>query len=56
MDLEYAEVAGGNRLALVCPPLVSSSSYWTESAGDDTAPGLVTMLIGQGSWSGLEIL
>lgn len=52
----YAEVAGGNRLALVCPPLVSSSSYWTESAGDDTAPGLVTMLIGQGSWSGLEIL
>jgi len=40
----------------VCPPLVSSSSYWTEAAGDDTAPGLVTMLIGQGSWSGLEIL
>lgn len=23
---------------------------------DDAAPGLVTMLIGQGSWSGLEIL
>jgi predicted phosphodiesterase len=52
----YAEVAGGNRLAVVCPPLVSSSGYWTEARGDDTAPGLVTMLVGQGSWSGLEIL
>jgi len=52
----YAEVAGGNRLAVVCPPLVSSSGYWTEAQGDDTAPGIVTMLVGQGSWSGLEIL
>jgi predicted phosphodiesterase len=52
----YAEVAGGNRLAVVCPPLVSSSDYWTEAQGDDTDPGLVTMLVGQGSWSGLEIL
>lgn len=52
----YAEVAGGDRLAVVCPPLVSSSGYWTEARGDDTAPGLVTMLVGQGTWSGMEIL
>lgn len=52
----FAEVAGGNRLAVVCPPLVSGSGYWQEAVGDDTAPGLVTMLIGQGSWTGLEIL
>lgn len=52
----FAEVAGGDRLAVVCPPLVSSSSYWTEARGDDTSPGMVSMLIGQGTWSGLEIL
>ena len=52
----YAEVAGGNRFALVAPPLVSTGSYWTDATGDRTPPGIVTMRIGGGSWSGVEIL
>ena len=52
----YAETAGDNRLAMVCPPLVSSGSYWTEATGDNTEPGMVTMRVGAGTWSGLEIL
>lgn len=52
----FAEVAGGNRLAVVCPPLVDTDAYWTELAGDRTPPGLLTMVVADGGWSHLEIL
>lgn len=52
----YAETAGDNRLAVVCPPLVSTGAYWSEATGDNTSPGMVTMRVGAGTWSGLEIL
>ena len=52
----FAEVAGGNRLAVVCPPLVDTDAYWTELAGDRTPPGLLTMVVEGSGWSHLEIL
>lgn len=52
----YAETAGLNRLAVVAPPMVSASHYWTDAHGDQTHPGLLTMMVGGGTWWGLEIL
>lgn len=52
----FAEVAGDDRLGIVAPPMVPWSPQWADQRGDRTSPGLLTMLVGSGTWSGLEVL
>ena len=38
------------------PALESESTWWRHRTGEVSRPGIVTMLVGGGSWSGLEVL
>jgi predicted phosphodiesterase len=52
----HLNVNQGARTFIQVPALESESTWWKHKAGEVSAPGIVTMLVGGGGWSGLEVL
>jgi hypothetical protein len=50
------EHTGSDKTWLQVPALESGSQWWKHRTGEWGQPGLVTALVGGGSWSGLEVL
>ena len=50
------EHTGSDKTWLQVPALESGSQWWKHRTGEWGQPGIVTMLVGGGSWSGLEVL
>jgi predicted phosphodiesterase len=46
----------GGRTFIQVPALESESTWWRHKTGETGRPGIVTMLVGGGGWSGLEVL
>lgn len=49
-------VQNGPRTYLQAPALESGSQWWKHRTGEWGNPGIVTLLVGRGGWSGMEIL
>lgn len=54
--LHHLHINQGTRTFIQVPALESGSQWWKHQTGEWGNPGIVTMLIGGGQWSGLEIL
>ncbi len=50
------EHTGSDKTWVQVPALESGSQWWKHQSGEWGQPGIVTMLVGAGTWSGLEIL
>lgn len=50
------EHTGSDKTWLQVPALESGSQWWKHRTGEWGQPGVVTMLVGGGTWSGLEVL
>jgi predicted phosphodiesterase len=50
------ESTGSDKTWIQVPALESGSQWWKHRTGEWGQPGIVTMLVGGGSWSSLEIL
>jgi predicted phosphodiesterase len=50
------EHTGSDKTWLQVPALESGSQWWKHRTGEWGQPGLVTALVGGGTWSGLEVL
>ncbi len=50
------EHTGSDKTWLQVPALESGSTWWKHRTGEWGQPGVVTMLVGGGSWHGLEVL
>lgn len=50
------EHTGSSKTWLQVPALESGSQWWKHKTGEWGQPGVVTMLVGDGGWSGLEVL
>lgn len=49
-------IQSGIKTWIQVPALESESTWWRHKAGEVSPPGIVTGIVGEGSWSGLEIL
>lgn len=49
-------VKTGPRTFIQSPALESESTWWKHRTGEPGAPGVITLLVGSGGWSGLEVL
>lgn len=50
------EHTGSDKTWLQVPALESGSQWWKHATGEWGQPGIVTMLVGGGTWSALEVL
>lgn len=50
------EQTGSDKTWIQTPALESGSQWWKHRTGEWGQPGVVTMLVGGGRWSGLEVL
>ena len=50
------EQTGSDKTFLQLPAMESGSQWWKHRTGEWGQPGIVTALVGGGSWSNLEIL
>lgn len=50
------EQTGSDKTWIQVPALESGSQWWKHATGEWGQPGIVTALVGGGSWSGLEVL
>lgn len=54
--LHHLKVVQGARTFVQVPALESESTWWRHKTGEVSPAGIVTMLVGGGGWSGLEVL
>lgn len=54
--LHHLRIQHDARSFVQVPALESESTWWRHTAGEGGSPGLVTMLVGGGRWSSLEVL
>jgi predicted phosphodiesterase len=54
--LHHLHIRHDSRSFIQVPALESESTWWRHRAGEGGSPGVVTMLVGGGTWSALEVL
>jgi predicted phosphodiesterase len=49
-------IHSGRKTWFQCPTLDNGSRWYTETSGSESAPGLLTMLVGDGAWDDMKVI
>jgi hypothetical protein len=52
----YMAKTEGTKTFLQCPSQDNGSQYWTDKTGQSSAPGIVTLTVGGGTWDDFKII